>query len=93
MTTPVLRSRSGLTVVIAAVVIAALVVLLLTRPVVDAPWISALASVGTLAAAWFAAVVGVRSLRQVQTDSDNRSRPMVGAELRPVAYVQGSRPS
>ncbi|MGW5846672.1 hypothetical protein ACWFQ8_01695 [Streptomyces sp. NPDC055254] len=45
-------------------------------------WLAAGAATAGAGAAWFAAVNGVRTLRQTRTDSINRSRPMVTAELR-----------
>ncbi|WP_433300415.1 hypothetical protein ACQP2F_03040 [Actinoplanes sp. CA-030573] len=52
-------------------------------------WLAAGAACAGVVAAWWAAINGVRTLRQTRTDSRNRSRPMVAAELQPVEYSKG----
>lgn len=56
---------------------------------VDPAWVTAVvAAVGVPVALW-TAITGLRSLRQVRTDSRERSRPMMAAELRKPPYTAG----
>lgn len=55
----------------------------------DPAWVAASAAVAGGAAAWFAAINGRSTLRQVKRDSAERSRPQVAAELRDLPYSKG----
>jgi hypothetical protein len=58
---------------------------------VDPAWVRAAAAIAGVLVALVTALTGLRSLRQLRTDSRERSRPMMAAELRKPPYVHGTQ--
>ena len=58
---------------------------------VDPAWVTATAAAAGVLVALWAAINGLRSLRQLRTDSRERSRPMMAAELRKAPYAPGTQ--
>jgi hypothetical protein len=56
---------------------------------VNPAWVTAAAAAAGVLVALVAAITGLRSLRQLRTDSRERSRPMMAAELRKPPYTRG----
>jgi hypothetical protein len=60
-------------------------------PQVSPTWVTAIAAAAGVLVTLWTAINGLRFLRQLRTDSRERSRPMMAAELRMPPYVAGTQ--